>query len=48
MYIGGMKIKKITHGYVIQTYDMEKERYIEQEFVVGGVGLNMKRERERW
>lgn len=31
-----MKIKKITHGYVIQTYDMEKERYIEQEFVVGG------------
>ncbi|HOT87910.1 MAG TPA: hypothetical protein PL028_00005 [Bacteroidales bacterium] len=36
MYIGGMKIKKITHGYVIQTYDMEKERYIEQEFVVGG------------
>ncbi len=38
MYIGGMKIKKITHGYVIQTYDMEKERYIEQEFVVGGWG----------
>lgn len=34
-----MKIKKITHGYVIQTYDMEKERYIEQEFVVGGMGL---------
>lgn len=30
-----MKIKKITTGFVIQTFDTEKQEFIEQEFVAG-------------
>ena len=28
-----MKIKKITTGFVVQTYDTEKKEFIEQEFL---------------
>jgi hypothetical protein len=30
-----MKINKITHGFVIQTWDTELNRWISQEFVAG-------------
>lgn len=30
-----MIVKKITHGYVIQTYDTDVNGFINQDFVVG-------------
>ena len=30
-----MKVHKITVGYVVQTYDMDQERCISQEFMAG-------------
>lgn len=30
-----MKINKITHGYVIQTWDTESKQWVGQEFVAG-------------
>ena len=30
-----MLVKKITDGFVIQTYDTEKGKWLEQEFVAG-------------
>ncbi len=30
-----MLVKKITHGFVIQTYDAKKRRWISQEFEAG-------------
>ena len=30
-----MKINKIAYGFVIQTWDTETQRWIEQEFVAG-------------
>lgn len=32
-----MLIKKVTTGFVIQTYDTEENKYIGQEFVAGQV-----------
>lgn len=31
-----MKIKKVTTGFVIQTYDTEKKKFVAQEFVASG------------
>lgn len=28
-----MQIRKITHGFVIQVFDTEKEKWVDQEFV---------------
>ena len=30
-----MKLKKITHGFVVQTFDTEKGEWVSQEFVAG-------------
>lgn len=30
-----MKIKKVTTGFVIQTYDTELKKFVSQEFVAG-------------
>ena len=30
-----MIINKITHGFVIQQFDTDKGRYVEQEFIAG-------------
>ena len=32
-----MLINKITHGFVIQTFDTDKQQYTHQEFIAGDV-----------